>query len=532
MKKLTSLLMLSVLPLAAAAFETPTMGWSSWNTYRCNISDSLIVAQAKALKELGLADAGYVYVNIDDGFQGGRDSATGRLLINPVRFPGGLAPVVDSIHSLGLKAGIYSDAGRNTCGNYHDRDTLAVNVGLYGHEDLDCGMYFNDLGFDFIKVDFCGGDPEQNNQRFGLDPETAYRRIAAAMAATGRDDLRMNVCRWNYPGTWVSDVATSWRISHDIWCEWSCVRDIIAENLYLSAYARDGRYNDMDMLEVGRTLSDREDETHFAMWCMMSSPLLIGCDVTTLRPATLRLLLNPELIAIDQDPLGNQARVIQRDANGGYILAKNLENERGTKRAVAFYNPTDSAIVLRATLADLELTGPAPCRNAIEQAYLGTVESDMRIYLEPHETEVYTLTGRSRLPRTVYEAEDAYLSSYQEIYNPEAVGTAAYVDVDGFSGGVGVKGAGVTPLNDIVWDDVYVDAPGQYTVTIDYLTDAADASHFYLAANGGDGTRIKFTPADGMQHASAVVTLAPGRNTLRLYATSRIPLIDRITITQ
>lgn len=516
--------------LIAGAKETPTMGWSSWNTYRCNISDSLIIAQAHALVESGLADAGYLYVNIDDGFQGGRDRETGELLINLNRFPQGLRPVVDAIHSLGLKAGIYSDAGLNTCGNYWDKDTLSVEVGMLGHEDQDCRLYFNDLGFDFIKVDYCGGDPEQNTQRLSIDPERQYRRIAEAMAATGRDSLRLNVCRWDYPGTWVSSVATSWRVTHDIWCDWSSVRDIIAENLYLSAYARDGRYNDMDMLEIGRTLTPIEDETHMAMWCMMSSPLLIGCDVTTLRPESLKLLLNPELIAINQDLLGQQARVIQRAANGGYIFVKDLKEERGLERAVAFYNPTESAIVLTITLDDLELKGPAPCRNAIEQAFLGTVESRMEIYLMPHETEVYTLKGLDRLPRYVYEAEDAYLSSYQEVYNPEAIGTATYVDVEGFSGGVGVKGAGLMPLNDIVWDDVFVDADGEYEVTVFYQWNEADNTRFYIASNGGDGHRVKVSQADGVQSSSVSIPLKKGRNSVRIYSSHRIPLIDKIEV--
>lgn len=116
---------------ASDNIQTPTMGWSSWNTYHVNISDSLIMSQADAMVNLGLKDAGYQYINIDDGFFGGRDEDTGKLLIHPTRFPKGLKPVADHIHSLGLKAGIYSDAGRNTCGNYYDNDTIAVGVGLW-----------------------------------------------------------------------------------------------------------------------------------------------------------------------------------------------------------------------------------------------------------------------------------------------------------------------------------------------------------------------------------------------------------------
>lgn len=136
----------------------PTMGWSSWNTYGVNISDALIRRQADAMVSKGLKDVGYNHINIDDGFFGGRNTETGELIIHPTRFPNGLKPVADYIHSKGLKAGIYSDAGANTCGNMYNGDVLSVNVGLYNYDQHDADFYFKECGFDFIKVDFCGGD--------------------------------------------------------------------------------------------------------------------------------------------------------------------------------------------------------------------------------------------------------------------------------------------------------------------------------------------------------------------------------------
>lgn len=191
-----------ILPLAIlcagisidAAAETPVMGWSSSNTYRVNISDSIIRSQADALVALGLKDAGYKYINIEDGFFGGRDSS-GRLMAHPKRFPNGLRPVVDHIHALGLKAGIYSDAGRHTCGNFWDRDTIARGVGMYEHDDQDARFFFNEMGFDYIKVDFCGGDPSQNADGFGLDSRKRFTDISDAILRTGRSDVKLNVCR-------------------------------------------------------------------------------------------------------------------------------------------------------------------------------------------------------------------------------------------------------------------------------------------------------------------------------------------------
>lgn len=299
---LISTIIIATLSLVAQ-INTPVMGWSSWNTYHVNISDSLIMAQANALVDLGLKDAGFLFVNTDDGFFGGRDASTGKLKAHPTRFPHGMKPVVDHIHRLGLKAGIYSDGGYNTCGNYYDNDTIAEGVGFCGHDRDDAMFYFEECGYDFIKIDFCGGFPPSNSGRIDLDEKERYTAIREAIDAVGRQDVRINVCRWNYPGTWVGSVGDSWRISQDILPRWSSVKDIIAQNLYLSAYAGNGHYNDMDMLEVSRGLSAIDECTHFAIWCIMSSPLLIGCDLTSINAETLALLKNRELVALNQDPL-------------------------------------------------------------------------------------------------------------------------------------------------------------------------------------------------------------------------------------
>ena len=321
-----------------AAYEPPTMGWSSWNTYGVGISEDLIKRQTDALVKRGLKDAGYQYINIDDGYFGGRDE-DGHLLIHPTRFPNGMKVVVDYIHSKGLKAGIYSDAGKNTCASFHGGDIIGKGVGLYGHDQEDADFLFKELGFDFIKVDFCGGDPIHNEDQLKLSERERYTQIHQAILNTGRTDVRMNVCRWAFPGTWVHDVASSWRTTGDIWLSWESIRNIIAENLCLSAYATEGKFNDMDMLEVGRGLTEEEDKTHFGMWCIMSSPLLIGCDMTTMSRTTFELLTNEELIALNQDPLALQAYVVKKVA-GAYVLVKDVETLQGMKRAVAFYNPT------------------------------------------------------------------------------------------------------------------------------------------------------------------------------------------------
>ena len=202
MRRFYYLFLLLVIPAFSIAENPPLMGWSSWNTYGFQINDSVIKAQADAMVALGFKECGYNHINIDDGFFGGRDEG-GKLLIHPTRFPNGLRPLVDYIHSLGLKAGIYSDAGSNTCASYwgQPKDTIGIGVGLYGHDTEDMQLYFNELNFDFIKVDYCGADANNNADGLDLDVEQRYKEIAAAILATGRTDITWNICRWAFPGT-------------------------------------------------------------------------------------------------------------------------------------------------------------------------------------------------------------------------------------------------------------------------------------------------------------------------------------------
>lgn len=528
--------------------KTPTMGWSSWNTYAINISDSLIMSQADAMAETGLKDVGFKYINIDDGYFGGRDMESGQLLIHPTRFPGGMKKVVDHIHSLGLKAGIYSDAGYNTCGNYYNRDSIAQNVGLYGHDRQDAEFFFNELGFDFIKVDFCGGTAWQNNQRLALDPQERYTAISEAIKATGRKDVRFNVCRWDYPGTWVSDVSTSWRISGDINSSWRSVKGIIGQSLYLSAYAFDGHFNDMDMLEVGRTMSAEEDRTHFGMWCIMASPLLIGCDMTNLKPETLELLLNKEIIDLNQDPLYLQAHVIRHDGDT-YVLAKDILKREGLTRAAALYNPTDEALEISVDMADLYLTGSVKVRDLFAHKDLDAVADGDTLTLEvpAHGCRIVKLEAEGRTERTLYEAETAYLSSYQEIYNANLFGSAYYAENELASGREVATNIGGSPVNDLRWRNVYSEKGGEYTLTFRCIPTQRSSSperrfsfpgrpervipasggSFYVAVGNGDGRQLQLTETEGVVEVSTTVTLAPGDNEIRLYHDQNImPDID------
>ncbi|MDE7345611.1 MAG: hypothetical protein K2N48_02585 [Muribaculaceae bacterium] len=469
-KTATSLISLSLLPLSSLAWDAPTMGWSSWNAFGHHINEAIIRSQADVLVEKGLKDAGYTFVNIDDGAWCGRDAA-GHLNIHPTRFPNGLKPLIDHIHAAGLKAGTYSDAGHNTCASFWGGDRDGIGTGLYEHDEEDARFMFGELGFDFIKVDFCGGDGPQNSEMLDLDERERYTAISEAIKATGRTDVRYNVCRWAYPGTWVEDVASSWRMSQDIYLGWESVKDIIHQNLYLSAYATRGRFNDMDMLEVGRGMSEEEDRTHFGMWCMMSSPLLIGCDLREIDNKAIALLTNPELISLNQDPLALQATVVKRE-NDSYVLVKDIDELHGTSRAVALYNPTDKALLMGIDFFDIDLGEEAEVRDLFERKDLGHFSDYFETIVPPHGTRIYRITADRRLERRVYEAETAFNPSYQELDNNQAVKSGIYEELDICSGGAKASWLGAREDNYVVWSNVWSNEGGEYEIGIRFITGA------------------------------------------------------------
>ena len=508
----------------------PTMGWSSWNTYGVNINDALIRSQADAMVEKGLKDVGYDHINIDDGFFGGRNTETGELIIHPTRFPNGLKPVADYIHSKGLKAGIYSDAGANTCGNMYNGDELSVNVGLYNYDQRDADFYFKDCGFDFIKVDFCGGDAPQNKQHLALDPQERYTAISEAIKKTGRSDVRLNVCRWDYPGTWVHDVAFSWRTTKDIWDGWASVKGILTENLYMSAYCYDGRFNDMDMLEVGRSMTAVEDRTHFGMWCIMNSPLLIGCDLTTIKSTALTLLKNEELIALNQDTLYQQAYVVAK-SNGCYILVKDLETLNGTKRAFAVYNPNDEQKKATVNFADLCLGGKVKLHDVFQKTDMGSFSNKYQVTVPAHGTRIFVAMADTRLERTRYEAETAYITAYQELKNNQEEKTGIYEYADYCNCGLKAGWLGCSERNDLIWRDVYSQEGGEYTLTIACISGVN--RNLSIDVNG---SRVKTLSVNSGGWSTVAkkelkVTLQKGRNTIRLSnASDWMPDIDYIDL--
>jgi alpha-galactosidase len=269
--------------------RTPQMGWNSWNHFQCNINEDLIKQTAQIMISTGLANAGYEYVNLDDCWADHRDSA-GRVIPDPKSWPSGMFALGEYLHGLGLKFGIYSDAGNKTC---------AGRPGSLGYETIDALTYAA-WTIDYLKYDNCNSD--------GIDPKTRYPVMRDALNATGRPIL-FSMCEWGQedPATWSADVGNSWRTTGDIQDNWKSMIGNLDQNDKWWNYTGAGHWNDPDMLEVGNGgMTTEEYQSHFSLWALVKSPLLIGCDVSKMTANTATILMNQEVINLSQDQLGVQ----------------------------------------------------------------------------------------------------------------------------------------------------------------------------------------------------------------------------------
>ena len=301
---------------------TPPMGWNTWNTFQRNINEDLIKETAKIIAESGLKDAGYQYVVIDDCWMTMERDENGQLVADPQKFPSGMKALADYIHGLGLKFGIYNDAGTRTCAGF---------PGGRGHEYEDARLYAS-WGVDYVKYDWCNTG--------SANAQETYRTFGSALLAAGRP-IVLSMCEWgrNEPWTFAAPIAHLWRTTGDISSRYSAAnggragygngwKDILDRQaeLHLEQYAGPDHWNDPDMLEVGtRGLTYAESRGHFSFWCMLAAPLMMGNDLREMNDDILKILTDKEVIALDQDPLGKQGtRVI--DEEGREVWVKELSD--------------------------------------------------------------------------------------------------------------------------------------------------------------------------------------------------------------
>lgn len=510
--------------------QTPLMGWASWNQFGPHISESLIKRQADAMVSSGLSAAGFQYINIDDGFFDCR-YPDGKLRIDSVKFPDGMKAVADYIHSKGLKAGFYTEAGENTCGSIYSHQPGGVGGGLYGHDQQDINLIFKTWGFDFLKVDYCGGLKQK------LDEKTRYTEIRKAIDNTGRTDINFNVCRWQFPGTWVTRIASSWRMSHDINYvpgskpKWKSIISIINLSKYLAPYASPGHYNDMDMLEVGRGMTANEDRSHFSMWCILSSPLVLGLDMTKMSEETKAIITNPEVIAVNQDTTGLQAHLLY-EQDSLQVWAKHLNGRQSKEFAVALLNQSMTPATISVKWKDLNIVGSAKVRDLWARADLGSRDSVYSATVPDHGILFIKVTAHKTRLKDVFEAEYAWLNDFNLTQHSETVpGLAKPVGDSLCSGKAKVIQIGNRPDNYIEFQHVYARKAGQYNLSLYYLS--GEDRNATLSVNGTDIPLSCLNSGgwDNIARETLPVKLHKGYNVIRISnATDWAPDVDRIEI--
>jgi len=333
---------------------TPPMGWNSWNFFAEKVNDKDIRAAADQLVATGMKDAGYIYVNIDDTWEGERD-ADGVLHTN-AKFPD-MKALADYVHSKGLKIGIYSGPGPKTCGGY---------AGSLGHETQDAQLYAS-WGIDYLKYDLCSFIPEVMEKQAPNDKAAqmrlmiaAYDKMDKALKATGRP-IVFSLCQYGWDAVWEwapSVGGNLWRTTGDISPRWDRMYSILSQQAGLAKYAGPGHWNDPDMLEVGNgKLTLSENRVHFSMWAMLAAPLLAGNDLPNMKPEVKAILTNRDVIAIDQDRLGKQGTRAYADGEVE-VWTRHLA---GGAMAIAVINAGDnrySTHPFHLNLARLGLHGP------------------------------------------------------------------------------------------------------------------------------------------------------------------------------
>jgi alpha-galactosidase len=375
------LLVLLLLPSALLAQTstlalTPPMGWNSWNLFAGKVEDKDVRATADAMVSTGMKDAGYLYVNIDDTWQGERD-AQGNIQANS-KFPD-MKALADYVHSKGLKIGIYSSPGSKTCAKYE---------GSYGHEAQDAKTYAA-WGIDYLKYDLCSfrqnmmaeapNDPQKANQMM----RDAYKKMQQALLATGRP-IVYSFCQYGWDAVWEwgpSLGANLWRTTGDINATYDRMTLIGFSQAGLSKYAGPGHWNDPDMLEVGNgKLKPDENRTHMSLWVLLAAPLLAGNDLSKMAPETLAILTNHDAIAIDQDSLGKQGDRVS-EIGPIEIWAKPL---KGGDTAVGLFNRNDSTLPITVKLSDVGFAGGAKARDIWQAKDLGKIQGSYTANVPGH----------------------------------------------------------------------------------------------------------------------------------------------------
>jgi alpha-galactosidase len=476
--------------------RTPQLGWNDWNSFGCNVTDSLVRQTADAMVSSGMAAAGYTYVNIDDCWSEMSRDGSGNLVPSRTKFPDGMKAVADYVHGKGLKLGIYSSAGTTTCAGF---------PASLGNEQRDANLWAS-WGIDYLKYDNCG-------DHRGISGQDRYIAMRDALAKTGRQ-IFFAICNWGNDNVlqWGAATGNSWRTTGDIQANWNSVMSILDLQPGWAGASHPGAWNDPDMLEVGNGLSDTESQAHFSLWALLNAPLIAGNDLRTMSAATKAVLTNTEVIAVNQDWGGRQGnRIVDNGntevwtkpmANGSVAVvllnrnsstatvstsasqiglgsassysvrdlwAHTTSSTSGTISAsvpahgAAMYvvsggsgNPGGSTFALRGTASNrcLDITGGAQasgtlaeiwdCHGQANQTFTSTASGELRVY---NNTKCLDVTGNGTANGTAVEIWDCNGGANQQFTintdgTVRAVGAGKCLDATGTANGAKV----------VIWD--------------------------------------------------------------------------------
>ncbi|AQR63325.1 alpha-galactosidase [Brevundimonas sp. LM2] len=430
------------------AAPVPPMGWNSWNAFYSDIDEEKIMASATILVDTGLAARGYRHVNIDDGWWLKRRQSDGRMVIRTDNFPSAIVgpgdqtsfrPLTDRLHAMGLRAGIYSDIGRNSCGqvytpnfaNQPEGTVAEREVGLHGHVDQDIRLYFAEWGFDLIKVDGCGirglaadTDHVRQDHYREFPPlidmnalgrtdiaavQALYEEVGQALHDHNPDgDYLFSVCLWGSSNVraWGKNLGNLSRTSDDITPQWTRMLTNLDTVSTRALYAGPGSWNDPDMLFVGSGDFDAahmtEARSHFALWAILNAPLIIGYDLRKATPEQIALFGNPGLVALNQDPAGHQAVPAYQSSELQIFVKTLADGDKG----VAIFNRGLAAIETQLSARHLKFRDDAEV--SLTDLWTGerqTFTGETAFRLEPRQTLVFRASGARALPDGLYVSE-------------------------------------------------------------------------------------------------------------------------------
>ena len=455
-------------PALGSLAPTPPMGWASWNHYFCDYNEKTIREQADALVSTGMRDAGYKYVIIQECIARKRD-ADGNLIADPARFPSGMTALSAYIHKLGLKTGIYTDIGRNTCYSSPHYE------GSYGHEQQDADT-FAAWGMDLVEMDYCNRVQEHTGR-------WVYERMAEALKKTGRP-MVFYLCSWGneQPWEWAQGKAQMWRTYSDISLEkdhadWGNVVRNFESNTIHSVFSAPESWNDADMLEIGnRGLSDMEAQAQMSMWAISPSPLLAGADLTHMSARTRGIYTNREVLAVNQDPLGAGADKIAEAGPGLEVWARSLGSRTGGDYAVMLLNATKRNAPMEVRWSQLDLLPGAKVRDLWLHKNVPTTSDSYRATVPAQSALLLRISGiRSWKHGVVYEAEWPGI---------QRIGVATLFPRGECSRGYAMALGGENKPGSLRISNIVVLKAGKYTLRLQYTRNGLENKLIDINVNG------------------------------------------------